>query len=131
VQTRLNSQGSSTYFPKLQRRESSLHLLGWGVATFDALYSLQALVHTPGGSDGSWNFGRYSNARVDALIDAAKVEGDVVKRRALLVQSLKLAQDDVALIPLHHQISPWAARGNVQVAHRANNQIDLRWVRID
>lgn len=131
VQARLVSQGSSVYFPKLQRKESNLHLLGWGVATFDALYSLQALVHSPVGGDGSWNYGRYVNPKLDALIDAAKVEGDVAKRRGQLVQALKIVQDDVAVIPLHHQVIPWAARSNVQVVHRANNHIDVRWIRID
>ncbi len=131
VQAKLVSQGSSVYFPKLQRKESNLHLLGWGVATFDALYSLQALVHSPVGADGSWNYGRYANPKLDALIDAAKVEGDVAKRRGQLREALKIVQDDVAVIPLHHQVIPWAARSNVQVVHRANNHIDVRWIRID
>ncbi len=131
VQVKLASQGSSVYFPKLQRKESNLHLLGWGVATFDALYSLQALVHSPVGGDGSWNYGRYSNAKLDALIDSAKIEGDAAKRRSQLVQALKIVQDDVAVIPLHHQVTPWAARSNVHLVHRANNHIDVRWVRID
>ena len=31
---------NATFIPKIQKHESSAYLLGWGVATYDALYSL-------------------------------------------------------------------------------------------
>ncbi len=132
VTVRLNALPGATFFPKIQRFESSLYLFGWGVPTFDSLYTLQSLLHSPGtGADGSWNFGRYSNPALDALIGRIKVEGDVPTRSRLVQQALKTAQDDVALIPLHHQVPPWLARANVSAAHRANNLLDLRYVRVD
>ena len=37
-----------TYFPMIQRYEASIYMLGWGVPTFDALYSLQSLTRSVG-----------------------------------------------------------------------------------
>jgi peptide/nickel transport system substrate-binding protein len=132
ITARLNALPGATYFPKIARNDTSLYLFGWGVPTFDALYTLQSLVRTPGqGADGNWNYGRYSNPAVDALIDRIKVEADPAKRQQTVLQALKTAQDDVALIPLHHQVTPWLARANVSVVHRANNALDIRYVQID
>lgn len=132
LNVRLNALPAATFFPKIQRGETSLYLFGWGVPTFDALYTLQSLVRTPGGgADGNWNFGKYSNASLDAAIDRLKTEGDPLVRNRVMEQALRQAQDDVALIPLHHQVPPWLARANVSVVHRANNLLDLRFVKVD
>jgi len=132
LNVRLNTQPASTYFPKIQRLETSLYLFGWGVPTFDALYTLQSLVRSTGaGADGNWNYGRYSNPALDTPIDRIKTEGDPAKRKQAVAQALKLAQDDVALIPLHHQVTPWLARSNISAVHRANNVLDIRYVRVD
>ncbi len=70
VKANLNAMPRATYFPKVQSFDSSAYMFGWGVPTFDALYTLQSLMHSKGeGADGSFNFGGYENAEVDALID--------------------------------------------------------------
>ena len=57
-------------------RHERLHA-GLGVATFDALYTLQSLVKTKtGGAEGSFNLGRISNAKLDTTIDAIKIATD-------------------------------------------------------
>jgi len=33
-------------------------------------------------------------------------------------------------LPLHRQVIPWAARSNVEVAHRADNWLEWRWVSV-
>jgi peptide/nickel transport system substrate-binding protein len=77
VKAKLRTLPLVTYFPMIQRYEASIYMLGWGVPTFDALYSLQSLVRTVGtGGDGNYNVGRYSN-ETHAVIDrTAKVETD-------------------------------------------------------
>lgn len=39
--------------------------------------------------------------------------------------------DQVHHIPLHRQFIPWAARSNVNVVHRADNWLELRWVTVN
>jgi ABC-type transport system substrate-binding protein len=84
VKAKLRTLPLVTYFPMIQRYEASIYMLGWGVPTFDALYSLQSLTRSVGtGGDGNYNVGRYSNPRMDYLVDRIKKETDLpVRNRA-------------------------------------------------
>ncbi|WP_291140264.1 ABC transporter substrate-binding protein [Hydrogenophaga sp.] len=132
VKAKLRTQPLSTYFPMIQRYEASIYMLGWGVPTFDALYSLQSLVRTVGpGGDGNYNVGRYSNPKMDQIVDRAKTETDPLIRKRLLTEALELQNTDVAHIPLHNQIIPWAMKKNIEVVHRADNRLDMRLVKVN
>jgi peptide/nickel transport system substrate-binding protein len=133
VRARLNAMPRATYFQKIQQFDTSLYLLGWATATFDALYTLQSLLHTvdPKGADGNFNLGKYSNPQVDALIDRIKTEIDDKKRNEMIREVLILHANDIGHIPLHQQVIPWAMQSNVSAFHRADNRLDVRWVRID
>ena len=132
VRAKLRTLPLVTYFPMIQRYEASIYMLGWGVPTFDALYSLQSLVRSVGaGGDGNYNVGRYSNPQMDALIERIKVEVDQKRRLELIEQALILEHQDVSHLPLHNQVIPWAMKSNVDVTHRADNRLAARWVRVD
>ncbi len=132
VRVKLQTQPRGPYFAKLQRHESSFFMLGWGVPTYDALYTLQSLMRTKveGTGDGNWNAGRYSNPALDQLVDQVKVEANHEKRTALIHQALKMQKDDVVYIPLHHQVIPWVMKKNVDVFHTSDNRLEMRWVTV-
>jgi peptide/nickel transport system substrate-binding protein len=67
---------------------------------------------------------------LDALIDAARVELDNDKRNRLLADALMLHNADVAHVPLHQQVIPWAMRANVKAVHTPDNFLEVRWVNI-
>jgi peptide/nickel transport system substrate-binding protein len=128
----LNAMPRATYFAKIQKFDTSAYLLGWGVPTFDALYSLQSLAKTVGKEgDGNFNLGRVSNPEFDKLVDAMKSEIDVKKRNEIIARALLLHNQQVMHIPLHNQVIPWAMRKNVTVVHRADNRLEASWVKID
>ncbi|MBS3995763.1 MAG: ABC transporter substrate-binding protein [Hydrogenophaga sp.] len=132
VKAKLRTLPLVTYFPMIQRYEASIYMLGWGVPTFDALYSLQSLTRSLGaGGDGNYNVGRYSNPQMDALVERTKKETDLKLRTELLNKALALQNEDVAHIPLHNQIIPWAMKKNVDVVHRADNRLDWRLVKVN
>jgi peptide/nickel transport system substrate-binding protein len=132
VKAKLRTLPLVTYFPMIQRYEASIYMLGWGVPTFDALYSLQSLVRSVGaGGDGNYNVGRYSNPQMDALVERTKKETDLKLRTELLTKALALQNSDVAHIPLHNQIIPWAMKKNVEVVHRADNRLDWRLIKVN
>jgi peptide/nickel transport system substrate-binding protein len=131
VKAKLRTLPLVTYFPMIQRYEASIYMLGWGVPTFDALYSLQSLVRSTGaGGDGNYNVGRYSNPQMDALVERVKKEVDQKTRNDLIEQALVLSHQDVSHIPLHNQVIPWAMKKDVEMYHRADNRIDMRAVKI-
>ena len=132
VKAKLRTLPLVTYFPMIQRYEASIYMLGWGVPTFDGLYSLQSLVRTVGaGGDGNYNVGRYSNERMDYVVDRIKTETDLPVRNRLLTEGLQLQNDTVAHIPLHNQVIPWAMKKNVDVVHRADNRLDWTLIKVN
>lgn len=132
IKAKLRTLPLVTYFPMIQRSEASIYMLGWGVPTFDALYSLQSLTRTVGtGGDGNYNVGRYSNSRMDYLVDRVKAETDLPVRNRMLTEALQLQNDTVANIPLHNQVIPWAMKKNIDVVHRSDNRLDWRLITVN
>ncbi len=132
VKAKLRTLPLVTYFPMIQRFEASIYMLGWGVPTFDALYSLQSLTRSLGtGGDGNYNVGRYSNPRMDVIVDRVKVETDLPVRNRFLTEGLQLSNDTVSHLPLHNQIIPWAMKKNIDVTHRADNRLDWRVIKVN
>ena len=56
---------------------------------------------------------------------------DPKKRNQLIAEALMLHNKEVMHIPLHNQVIPWAMRKSVNVVHRADNRLEMRWVKID
>ena len=132
LRVKLNAQPMSTFIAKIQRFDHSAYMLGWGVATFDGLYTLQSLMRTKTtGADGSFNLGRISDAKLDALIDAIKTETDVKKRDAMIREALVLTRDNYYYTTLHHQLRPWAMKKGVATVHKADDRHEARFTRVD
>lgn len=131
VKGRLAAEGMATFIQKVQNFDTSVYLLGWGVATYDAQYSLQSLVRTrSGGPDGNFNFSRISDPEVDRLVDAMKTEIDTAKRNEMIRQALVRTRDEVLLIPLHHQMRPWAMKTGVSTVHRSDDRPEARFTSV-
>ena len=82
-----------------------------------------------GKGDGDFNYGRYTNKKVDEL--TAKVKVDMTEGRIGLIHDALLAQNaEVNLIPLHRQVIPWASRSNVTTVHRADNNVRPDWTTV-
>ncbi len=120
VNIRVTFQPSSSFFE-----------FGWTPST-DPWAMLNATVRSfDGAGSGAFNGGRYSNAKLDALIDAIRVEPDLERRRALTGDALRLLHAELPLIPLYRRTLTWVMRPNVHVAPLPNDLLELRWVRID
>ena len=127
VKVNLVSENMATFIQKVQNFDSSMYLLGWGVATYDGQYAVQSLARTrTSGADGNFNFSRVSDATVDKLTDAMKTETDVAKRNGMIRDSLVRIKDEVLLIPLHHQIRPWVMKAGVSTVHRSDDRPEAR-----
>jgi peptide/nickel transport system substrate-binding protein len=131
--TRLTTMPRATYFPKLEKYDTSFYMLGWGGAITDAQTTLWPVLHSKDDrtGNGSFNYGRYVNPKLDVLIDAAGIETNVDRRRELIRQALAEHNAQVHHVPLHRQMIPWAMRSNVAVVHRADNVLNFESVRID
>jgi peptide/nickel transport system substrate-binding protein len=82
-----------------QRGDFQTYLVGWSGRT-DPDGNFFTFTRTGGGQ----NDGRYSNPEVDRLLDAARTELDLEKRKDLYAQALRIAMgQDVARIYLWHR----------------------------
>ena len=131
IKTTLQATPMAQFSPRIRNADPNAFLYGWGVATFDALYTLSALIHSRGaGGDGANNGGRISDPALDARIDAAKLESDQAKRDAALSDALTMTKDNFYTIPLHHQVYPWAMRKNIETVYRADARPIPAWTTI-
>ncbi len=131
VKAQLMAENMATFSQKFQNFDSSLYMLGWGVPTYDAQYMIQSLVRTrTTGADGNFNFSKVSDPTIDRLTDAMKTETDVAKRNALIKEALVRIRDEVFLIPLHHQMRPWAMKAGVTTVHRSDDKPEARFTSV-
>lgn len=131
ITMKVNALPRAQYFPKVQKLDTSMYMLGWGGATTDAIFTLQPVLHSRNDQgDGDYNWGNYKVPEFDALIDAAKGETDTKKRQAMIIKAMQMHHDLVLHIPLHLQVIPWASRANVEVIHRADNWLQATWIKI-
>jgi peptide/nickel transport system substrate-binding protein len=131
VKAQLAAENMATFIQKVQNFDSSIYLLGWGVATYDAQYALQSLIRTrTSGADGNFNFSKISDATVDRLVDAMKTETDVAKRNAMIREALVRTKDEMLTIPIHHQMRPWAMKQSVSTIHRSDDRPEARFTSV-
>jgi peptide/nickel transport system substrate-binding protein len=133
IQTRVTAMPRATYFPKLEKFDTSMYMLGWGGAITDAQTMLTPVLHSEDKKTGAglFNYGRYVNPKLDALIDAAGGEPNPEKRREIIRQALAEHNAQVHHVPLHRQMIPWAMRSNVTVIHRADNAPNMETATVE
>lgn len=121
IKVDLAAQSKTLHFPKLQKKDTSFFLLGWGVPTFDSHYVFSYLVQTPDGKNGTWNFTNYSNPKLDGMINGMLSELDQAKRDKLIADAWSIVNDEVIYLPLHHQVLNWAMSEKLDMPIIADN----------
>ncbi|MFY0611086.1 MAG: ABC transporter substrate-binding protein [Hyphomicrobiaceae bacterium] len=113
------SRGGKNKSPKF-----SFILVGWGAGTGEASSPLKSLLHTYDKSRGfgASNRGRYSNPKVDKLLEDALATVDDKKRAALLAEATEVAINDGGIIPLHYQVNTWAAKKGISYKARTDER---------
>ena len=130
IRTTFQPWPTATFFPRLTQGIASFFEFGWSPGT-DPWPTLNAIVHSYGSEGaGTFNGGRYSNSRLDQIIDAIRVEPDLARRRQLTADALRLMRADLPLIPLYRRTLTWVMRADISVAQWPNDILELRFVEI-
>ncbi|MFT6225256.1 MAG: peptide/nickel transport system substrate-binding protein [Paracoccaceae bacterium] len=132
VTAELEAMPVRNYWTELRADNYDMYLLGWSPGTFDAEHPIRFLVTTPNPEKklGSWNFGGFSNARIDALLPMIQSEIDDSKRQAMLDEVTGLIQSEHAYVPMYVQPLLWGVRDTVSLTQRPDNFFILRWVNL-
>ena len=134
ISVELDAMPVSTYWPELRADNFDMYLLGWSPGgSLDHEHPLRFLASTPNTEKklGSWNFGDYSNARIDELLPMIQSEIDASKRQAMLDEVTGLYQSEHAYVPLYVQPLVWGTQDNIELTQRPDNFFILRWVTVN
>ncbi len=104
----------SVQTPKRTGGKTDVYTIGWAtLPMLDAYSPLIQILHSKEGNSGVFNWGDWSYPELDALVQQAGQELDTEKRLALETAALKIAKDEIILLPLHQQPLAWAVGNDV------------------
>jgi len=111
IDTKVETFPASVYFNRATALEFGYMLLGWGTESGEQASAMRSLLATrdPAKGMGVNNRGRYTNPAFDKLLEQALVTMDDKKREVLIQQAAEMVMGEVGLIPLHYEVSTWAA----------------------
>ncbi|WBV42882.1 ABC transporter substrate-binding protein [Pseudoroseomonas cervicalis] len=124
VQTQVDALPWASFSARNARQEFAIRLLGWGSVTGEASYTLVNVLSTVNRERrmGANNNGHYSNPALDALTERATGTIDDAERAALLREGVKMAMDDVAIIPVFQLVNTWAMRRGLTLTPRMDER---------
>jgi peptide/nickel transport system substrate-binding protein len=133
ITAELDAMPVQNYWPELRADNFDMYMLGWSPGTFDHEHPVRFLVTTPNPEKklGSWNFGGFSDARVDELLPMIQSEIDDTKRQAMIDETVSIYQDKHAYVPLYVQPLVWGTQDNIELTQRPDNFFILRWVTVN
>ena len=90
-----------TFLSQTGSGNTDMFIMGWGPSTYDGDYGYYPNIHTSQiGSNGNRVF--YSNPKIDNLLELARKENGIGKRKEYYEEIQKILNEDVPLIPLYH-----------------------------
>ncbi|MCX7141049.1 MAG: ABC transporter substrate-binding protein [Proteobacteria bacterium] len=122
IQTKVEAMPMNVYLGRASKLEFSFAMLGWGASTGEASSPLRShlVTFSPAKGMGTFAWGRYSNPKVDQLLEQALATVDDAKREKLLQDGIRVAMNEQGIIAIHHQISTWATRKGVSYTPRTD-----------
>ncbi|HEY6894179.1 MAG TPA: ABC transporter substrate-binding protein, partial [Rhodanobacteraceae bacterium] len=122
INSKVETAPMGPYSARASKQEFSFHMVGWGASTGEASSPLRSLLATFNRDKGlgAVNWGRYSNPKVDYLIEQALQQVNDDNRRTMLQRATELAMSDLGIMPIHFQFTIWATKKNVQYTPRTD-----------
>jgi peptide/nickel transport system substrate-binding protein len=123
VSADVQAQPMSVYLPRFTGGGYPAALASWIITGQDPNSFFTAILATRDNAlgRGVYNPSGYSNAALNGLLDQALGTLDADARYRIWQRATHLAiEDDVALLPLHHQMALWAMRRGLTYVARAD-----------
>jgi peptide/nickel transport system substrate-binding protein len=129
IQAQVAGVAGQVFFTEATRQAYSAFIAQYG--TNEAGEGPRAVVHSfeAGRGYGNANRTRFSDPRVDALIQAAMTEIDPDRRRAKLHAAIEASFEEVAVIPIFHPAWDFAAKRGLRVNSRPERRFNALMIR--
>ncbi len=111
--------------PRVRRGELGFYLGGVVASTAEASDVLDGFVHTRDEARGYGvtNHSRYSNPKADALIEAAASSLDMIRRRELLQEAMRVVMSDLYLLPVAGLYEVYGIRKGLEFSPRLDARV--------
>lgn len=122
VRVRVEAMPSNIFFPRSSQRAFSAAMTGWQSSAYEPNNIFAPVLLTEDRSRGWGTVNRhgYSNPAVDSLYSRAVVSLDRDERTRLWREAMRIAMEDAAVLPIHHQMNIWATRRGLAYAARSD-----------
>ncbi|GAW36891.1 heme-binding protein A precursor [Roseovarius sp. A-2] len=115
LEPRLDIGPNAKQTPKRANGQADVYTIGWATLPMLDTYSiLIQMLHSKQGNAGVFNWGGWSYPDIDRLTQAAGVELDREKRLAMETEALRIAKEEIVMMPLHQQPMAWAASSDFE-----------------
>lgn len=131
IKVTLDARPMAQHTPLLLKDEVDFWMLGWGVATLDAAYVLDALYHSKDQAYGAYNPTQTKYPEWDKKIEALSTMTDLKARDGLMNEILVWAKDEALYFPVHNQLLAWGMKKNVDVKVHPLNYMHAKYVTIE
>jgi len=120
VPTRVVTHPWAAYLPLAREGRFSVELVGWGSLLGDN--TVKAHLATPNEDKGygTWNFGRYTNPQLDAMLDEDLTIFDDAQREQRARALIAFAMRDTPVLPMYHQLITWVVRRGIAYPGRVD-----------
>jgi peptide/nickel transport system substrate-binding protein len=126
IQARLNAIPFGRFLQGGANNEYQFWLLGWTPGNFDITNPGRELL-----GEGSFNWGKFQDDQMAALLQQIGVESDQARRQALATQYWARFRELLPMIPLHQEPQIFGVRETVaELPLRVQEDLELRHIRM-
>ena len=124
IAAKIETMPMGPYATRGAKGDFSFGLIGWGAQTGDISSTLRGIIACENKERGwgAFNWSRYCNPKVDDLLAKALEIADATARNAMLREAAKLAASEGAILPVHFQLTSWAARKGIVIEGRSDER---------
>jgi peptide/nickel transport system substrate-binding protein len=122
VATTIEAIPFNVYSGRGSKSQFGIYLGGWGNNSMEGTSMLKDVLMTRSADTGTglYNWGLYSNPKIDALGEKAMSEVDTEARAKMMEEATKIVTDDVAFIPVYHFKNIWATKKSIRYEPRVD-----------
>jgi peptide/nickel transport system substrate-binding protein len=130
INVRLTAMNFAQFIQAGGQGQFQFYMLGWTPGNFDISNPLRELLTTTDGG-GTFNWGKYSNPRVEALRQQIATETNMQTRAQLSRQVWQIVREDTPIVPLHQEPQVFAVLDTVADFNmRVQEDVELRHIRL-
>lgn len=122
VRMRVDAMPSTVFFPRSSQRAFGAALTGWQSSAYEPnnIFAPMLLTEDRARGWGTVNRHGYSNPRLDAVYSRAVINLNQEARVTLWREATRIAMEDEAVMPIHHQVNIWATRRGLTYRPRSD-----------